>query len=211
MWRIFYEPRVAGPQLAACPIWLPLLLLAGSAALATYPLLFRLGLLALVDLKVHSTPDGLTHPAMLVFMVLQLAAPLLLLLAIWLAGMLMNAWLLLVLDAGAQRRAVMRVTYYGMLPLAVGNVLLAAVRTAAGPDSNPLNPLASNLAFFLNPTETGVFVYEFAFGVDVFSAWAVIAVAHALAGLVRRPVAGILLPLIVMWLALLAMRAWPLA
>jgi hypothetical protein len=209
--RVFYEPRLAGPDLAGCALWLPLLLLAVSAALASYPLLFRLGAPALVDLKVHNTPEGLTRPAILVFLFLQFAAPLLIVIAAWLAGRIADAWLLFVLDAGAERRPVLRTTAYGMLPLAAGNVMAAAVRALAGPDSNPLNPLASNLAFFLNPAETAVFWYEFALGLDVFSVWAIFTAGFALAGLVRRKVGAVVPPLIGAWLGMLALRAWLLA
>lgn len=206
--RVLYEPRTAGPSLAHCPLWLPLVLLAFSAALACYPLLFRLGTVSLADLKIHSTPEGLTHPAILFFLLLQFGAPLLAALGAWSAGIIMNAWLFFVLDAGAERRAVIRATAYGTLPLVVGNFLLAGVRAVAGPDSNPLNPLASNVAFFLDPTQTPVFSYEFAFGLDLFSAWAAATVALAVAGLVHRRVTAILPPVIVAWLALAAVRAW---
>lgn len=209
--RVFYEPRLAGPDLAGCALWLPLLLLAVSAALASYPLLFRLGAPALVDLKVHNTPQGLTRPAILVFLFLQFAAPLLIVIAAWLAGRITDAWLLFVVDAGAERRPVLRATAHGMLPLAAGNVMVAAVRALAGPDSNPLNPLASNLAFFLNPAETAVFWYEFALGLDVFSVWAIFTAGFALAGLVRRRVGAVVPPLIGAWLGMLALRAWLLA
>lgn len=209
--RVFYEPRLAGPDLAGCALWLPLLLLAVSAALASYPLLFRLGAPALVDLKVHNTPAGLTRPAILVFLFLQFAAPLLIVIAAWLAGRVTDAWLLFVVDAGAERRPVLRTTAYGMLPLAIGNVIVAAIRALAGPDSNPLNPLASNVAFFLNPAETPVFWYEFALGLDVFSVWAILAAGSALAGLVRRKVGAVVPPLIGAWLGMLALRAWLLA
>ena len=209
--RVFYEPRLAGPDLAGCALWLPLLLLAVSAALASYPLLFRLGAPALVDLKVHNTPEGLTRPAIMVFLFLQFAAPLLIVIAAWLAGRITDAWLLFVVDAGAERRPVLRATAHGMLPLAAGNVMAAAVRALAGPDSNPLNPLASNLAFFLNPAETAVFWYEFALGLDVFSVWAIFTTGLALAGLVRRKVGAVVPALIGAWLGMLALRAWLLA
>jgi hypothetical protein len=209
--RVFYEPRAAGPDLAGCALWLPLFLLAVSAALASYPLLFRLGAPALVDMKAHNTPEGLTRPAILVFLVLQFAAPLLMVIAAWLAGRIVDAWLFFVVDAGAERRPVIRTTAYGMLPLTAGNAIVAAVRALAGPDSNPLNPLASNVAFFLSPAETPVFWYEFASGLDVFSVWAILATGFALAGLVGRKVGAVIPPLIGAWLGMLALRAWLLA
>ncbi len=208
---MLYAPRQAGPSAARAALWFPLLLLALAGALAAYPLLLRLGPTRLVDARLRSTPEGMTGTAILFFLFLQFAAPLLLPVAAWMGGELMHWWVSFGLDAGTERRQVRRVVAYGFLPLAAQPLLAAGISLLADSEGNPFNPLASNVAFFLNPNQTSVFWYELAGGLDVFSLWALVATALGLAGLSRQPALIVFPPLALVWLAALALKAWLLA
>ncbi len=206
--EMMYRPRAAATEAARAPLWLPLAALALAGALADYPLLFELGKVQLADVKLRSTPAGLTPVTMLIFLVFEFAAPLLLPLAAWGAGEFMHFWLLFVMDARVARREVLGVTAYGFLPLAIRGVLEHILHWVRNPENNPFNPLASNVAFFFNSVETAPFWYEFARGVDLFAIWAMIATALGLAGLTKRSAAVLLAPLVAAWMLALLVKAW---
>src|SRR2546428_6362969 len=88
--EMLYNPRAAGPLAAHAPLWLPLFLLGAAGALAGYPLLFEMGKVSLADVKLRSTPSGMTPVTILIFLGFELAAPLLLPLAAWTTGEFMN-------------------------------------------------------------------------------------------------------------------------
>ena len=206
--EMLYSPREAAAPAARASLWLPLSILALAGAAAAYPMLLQLGPAGLVDAKLRTTPEGFTRSAILLFLALQFGAPFLLMLAAWTAGALMNAYLLFVLDARAQKSGVVRVTAYGLLPVAIAKFFASGLRLVSGPHANRFNPLASNLAFFFNSNETSVFWYEFAQGLDLFSAWAIAITVIGLSALTRQRALTLLPPLLLAWLAALAARAW---
>lgn len=208
---MLYSPRQAGPLAARANLWFALTVLALGGGVADYPLLFGLKPAGLVDARVQATPEGFTRPAILIFLILQIAAPILLPLAAWIAGEVMNAYLYLVLDAKVERREVLHVTAHGFLPFALQGFSAAAIRLVSGPDSNRFNPVASNVGFFLDSTETSVFWYEFARSLDLFAIWAMVITAVGLGGLTRRQSLVLLPPLAAAWLAAIAFKAWLLA
>jgi hypothetical protein len=165
--ELLFAPRKAASVATSAPAWIPLVLLAASAAFANYPTLFRLGARDFLQARLEATPDGMYPVAMTLFLFMTVLWPLVLPLATWLTGLSMDFYLRYILGARMKDKQAMRLTVYGLLPLGFQQLLIGSVRLLGGDTENLFNPLATNLAFGLNPKTTTVFWYEFARGADV--------------------------------------------
>jgi hypothetical protein len=229
---ILYNPRQAAGAAAGAGLWFPLLLLAAAGAAADYPTLWRIGPTHLVDAWTQQTPEGLPALAVLCFLVSQYLAPVLLPLAALAAGWLLSNHLGLVLDvrlsegspfhperrksqghaAVSVKRAAFRLTAWAFLPLAAERFLVSLLRwLRLNVEANPFNPLASNLGFFLDPTNVPPFWYRLASGLDVFSIWTIALAALALAGFSKKPAILIWPILAFAWLLALVLKAFTLS
>lgn len=193
-------------------LWLPLVVLGATAAFANYPVLFQLGRPKILQMRLDATPDGMHPLSIVVFLFLMIFAPLLTPLGAWLAGVLMHFYLRNILDIRVSSRAVVCFTAYGLLPLGVEQLLIGVLRLfcRAG-DCNLFNPVAANLAFFLNAKTTPVFWYEFAKHADVFSCWAALLLCLGLAALAELEPSVIVIPVVLVWVGMALVNAWLLA
>lgn len=193
-------------------LWLPLVVLGATTAFANYPALFQLGRPKVLQMRLDATPDGMHPLSIVIFLFLMIFAPLLLPLGAWLAGVLMHFYLRDILGIRVSSRRVLCFTAYGLLPLGVEQLLIGALRLfcRAG-DCNLFNPLAANLAFFLNAKTTPVFWYEFAKGADVFSFWAALVLCLGLADVAELETVGIVIPVVLVWVGIALVNAWLLA
>lgn len=205
---MLWNPRGAAQETARAGLWVPLLVLAVAGGLADYPFLLLLGPTRLTAARLEATPEGMRPLGIIFFLALTFAAPVLLPALAWATGRVMNVYLGLLLDAAVERREVVRVTAWGFLPLAVERLLVAGLQIACSSDCKWFNPLASNTAFFLDPTSTAIFWYEAARGLELFSLWTLATVALGLAGLSQQPARFLLPPLVLGWLVLLLVKAW---
>ena len=144
--------------------WLPLVVLGMTAAFANYPAIFQLGRREFLQVRLDATPDGMYPISLAILLFLTFFAPLLLPLAAWLTGLLMNFYIRHVLDIRVSCSRVVCFTAYGLLPLGVEQLLIGVLRLFCRGDCNLFNLVAANLAFFLNAKTTPVFWYEFAKG-----------------------------------------------
>lgn len=178
--RILWNPGAAGDA-AQSSIWVPLLILGAAGTFADYPLLFKLTPAGLAEARLQATPEGLTPFAILFYLAMRWAAPILLPAAALLTGRFQRFYLMWVLDNKMDKAGISRIAAYGMLPLALERILAGTLALVCSGDCDRLNPAATNLAFFLDPKETSVFWYELARGVDLFVIWSVWALSAALA------------------------------
>lgn len=204
--RILWNPGAAADA-ARSPIWAPLLILGIAGAFADYPLLFKLSPAGLAEARLQATPEGLTPFAILFFLALRWAAPILLPAAALLTGRFQRFYLLWVLDNKMDRAGISRITAYGMLPLALERVLAGTLALVCSADCDRLNPAATNLAFFLDPNETSAFWYEFARGVDLFVLWSVWALSAALARYAEEKPVSVWPGTAVLWATALLLRS----
>jgi hypothetical protein len=101
-------------------------------------------------------------------------------LLIWLFVTLFN-WATFKVGVGADLSfgSSFAVVVYSALPLTI-KTLLATLSVLAGmnPESFSFqNPLASNPGYFMNPADSGVFVYSLASGLDIFMIWTLVLTA----------------------------------
>lgn len=198
--EIVYNPRRAAEAAARRGAWFPLLVLAVAGGAADYPMLSRFGATGLIDARLQQTPSGLSSLQVLFFIASQYAAPVLLPIAAWIAGLFLSSYVVFVLDARVKRRQVVAVTAWAFLPAAFERLLSGAFRWfRLNPDANPFNPVASNLGFFLDPTSVRPFWYSLASGVDVFSLWTVVLAAVALGSLSRKPASSVFPAVVFAW------------
>ena len=209
--RILWNPRGAARAAAETPIWISLATLGAAAAYANYPLLLQLTPAGLAQAKLDNTPQGMTSFSVLVFLGMWWAAPVLLPLCAWVASRAMRFHIGWVLDLTIERNGVSRITACGFLPVALGNALTGTVALLCGGSCDRFNPVATNLAFFLDPAKTDVFWYEMARGVDVFSLWAIVATSLALGKFAEEKPGRIWPGLAALWVAALVLRALLLA
>jgi len=205
---ILWNPRGAAAQAARSPLWVPLLTLAAAGALASYPLLFRLRPAGLAQARLDATPEGMTAFSIIVFLGLRFAAPVLLPLCAWVTGHFARAYVHLVLDQKVSTGGTVRIAAYGFLPLALERLIVGIVLLACGNGCDRFNPVASNLAFFFDPSVTAVFWYELARGADLFAFWALWATSWALGEFSEESPNAIWPALAVLWAAGLLLRAW---
>lgn len=205
---ILWSPRGAAAQAARSPLWIPLLTLAVAGALASYPLLFRLRPAGLAQARLDATPEGMTAFSIFVFLGLRFAAPVLLPAAAWVTGQFARAYLHLALDLKVETAGAVRIAAYGFLPLAAERLMVGIVLPACGSGCDRFNPVASNLAFFFDPTRTSGFWYELARGADLFAFWALWATSWALAEFSEESPHAIWPGVAALWAAGLVLRAW---
>ncbi len=192
-------------------LWLPLVVLGVTAAFANYPAIFELGRQEFLQMRLDATPDGMYPISLAILLLLTFFAPLLLPLGAWLTGLLMNFYIRHLLDIRVSRSRVVCFTAYGLLPLAIEQLLIGVLRLFCRGDCNLFNPVAANLAFFLNVKTTPVFWYEFAKGVDIFSCWAAIVLCLGLAVVAELEPWLIVPPVILVWAGTALFNAWLLA
>lgn len=206
--QVLWAPREAAREAAGAAVWVPWGVLALAAGFADYPRLFRLGGAAFAQARMDATPEGMFPGSILFYLGLSYAAPLLLPLASWMAGRLLALYTQFVLDVKVGRRDIVRVVAFGFLPLAIERTLVGGLILLCGSSCDPLNPLASNLAFFLNPKETQVFWYEMARSVDLFSVWTIVLLGKSLGGRMEWPASRFLPGLLIVWVLGVIFRAW---
>lgn len=206
--RMLFAPREAAAGAAEAPLWFPLGALAFAAAFSEYPTLIRYGWKSLAQMRLDLTPDGMNATSIMILVALIWLAPVLLPLCAWSVGRLMDLWIHYAMNMDVDRAQVVRVTLYGSLPFAIERFIIGALRLGCGADCNPFNPLAANLAFFLDPRTTSVFAYEFARAADVFACWAALVVCTALGALTEVKPSRHLFPLAFTWIGACAVRAW---
>lgn len=192
-------------------LWLPLAVLGMTAAFANYPAIFQLGRHRFLQMRLDATPNGMYPMSLAIFLFLTLFAPLLLALGAWLTGSLMNFYIRHILDIRVSRRQVVCFTAYGLLPLAIEQLLVGFLRLFCRGDCNLFNPVAANLAFFLNVKTTPLFWYEFAKGADLFSCWAAVVLCQGLAVVAELEPWLIMFPVILVWVGTTLLNAWLLA
>lgn len=205
---ILWSPRQASAQAARGSLFLPLILLALAGALPGVALLLHYGGPQLVQAKLDTTPGGMFPSSIFLFVALTWVAPLL-----WPVLALAAAWLLdyymgFFLDARTSRSELRRLVAWGLLPLAIERVLAGMLIVFCGEECDLFNPLASNVAFFLQSQETEVFTYELARGLDVFSVWAVVITGRAIAARYERSVGAVAAGIAALFLLAVAARAW---
>lgn len=206
--RILFAPRRAAASVARAPLWFPLVVLSAAAIFSEYPGLGRYGWRTLAQRRLDLTPDGMHATSLLIFVGLMWFAPLLFPGYAWLLGRFVHLYINYAMDMGADRAGVVRVTAYGFLPLAAERLLAGALKLACQEDCNLFNPLAANLAFFLNAKTTSVFAYELARGADLFALWAIILVCAALGAFAEVKPSRFAFPLVFTWTAACLIRAW---
>ena len=209
--QMLWAPREAAREAAGAAVWLPWSLLALAAGFADYPRLLRLGAAAFAQARIDATPNGMFPGSILFYLGLSYAAPLLLPLASWVVGRLMALYTQFVLDVKVKRQDIVRIMAYGFLPMALERTLVGALILLCGPSCDPLNPLASNFAFFLKPKETQVFWYEMARSVDLFSIWTMVLLGKSLGALMEWPASRFLPGFVFVWAVGVMVRAWLLA
>lgn len=205
---MLWNPRGAGPTAASANPWIPLVALGMAAAFADYPLLVKLGAAELANARLSATPAGMTSFSILFFLGLKYSSPVLLPWFAWFTAACLSQYIHFVLDLDVAKRDVFRVSVYGCLPLAVERTLAGVISLICGSDCDRFNPLASNLAYFLDAKTTSIFWYEMAKGIDVFAVWAFFCVAWGLAAAIEEPRGRVLPETLVLWLAILSVKSW---
>lgn len=205
--RILWAPRGAAEIVARSPLWVPLLVLGGAATFADYPLLLRLGGAGLAQLKLDNTPAGLLPFGVMAFLAMRWAAPVMLPMMAVVTGRFLGFYALWFLDQKVDRAAIPRIAAYGMLPLALERMLTGTVTLVCGGDCDRFNPVATNLAFFFDATETSPFWYELARGLDVFGLWALWATSAAAGEIAEEKPAHICPVIAALWLSALLLRS----
>lgn len=150
-------------------------------ALPSYALLTRYGPTQLIQLKLDTTPGGMFPTSIFFFTTLNWAAPLLLPLAVLAAAWVLNYYVGFFLDTKVQGSETRRLLAWGFLPLAFQKLLAGIIVLACGRECDLFNPLATNVAFFLDSKMTDVFWYEVARGADLFALWAIVITGRAIA------------------------------
>ena len=206
--QMFWNPRRAGPGAARAALWIAMLILAAAGALAEYPLFLRFGAPGWVQMRMEASPEGMRALNIMCFLGLAWGAPILLPALVFVTAQALKFYFFFVLDVAAPKGALVRVTAYGALPLALERLLVGVLRWEGGLDTHLYNPLASNAAFFLPAMDTSIFSYEMARGLDVFALWSVVNVAFALAGLTGASARAALPLLLAVWLVTVFLRAW---
>jgi len=178
---LLWNPAKNAPHAVRASLALPLLALGAAQALPNYALLFHFGATRLIQAKLNTTPEGMFPSGVFFFVGLTWISPLL-----FPALALLGAWLLeyyvgFFLDTKMNRGEMRRLVAWGALPLAAQGLLAGLLMLLCRDACDRFNPLASNLAFFLNAKETEVFWYEMARGVDLFSIWSVLIAGRAIA------------------------------
>jgi hypothetical protein len=205
---VLFNPREAAAATTCDPLWLPLVALGASAAFANYPAFFRLGRSNFLQMRLDATPDGMYPSSLAILLFLTVAAPFLLPFGAWLTGLLMDLHIHYVLDSDVSRAQVVCFTAYALLPLALERLLIGSLRLACREDCNLFNPLAANLAFFLDVKTTAVFWYEFARGADIFSCWAALVLCLGLAAYAARKPSHMVFPVVFTWVGTALVNAW---
>jgi len=206
--RVLGGSREAGEEAARGPLWFPLIFLAATAAFAEYPRLVRLGAAEFAQARLDATPDGMYASAVFFYLAFTWMAPLLAPAAAVVTGIILAAYCRYALDIQVERLHVISTMAYGFLPLGFERLLTGALRIFCPASCNPLNPLASNTAFFLPAKSTAVFWYEAARGLDIFSLWALVLAARTLSSALEEPFGRLFPPLAVLGAAALLLRAW---
>ena len=205
--RILWSPRGAAETAAKSSMLIPLLILGAAATYADYPVLLKLRPAGLAQLKLDNTPAGLTAFGVMVFLAMRWAAPFLLPAWAWLTGRVLRFYVLWVLDQKVDKTGVARLTAWGMLPLALERLLTGTVTLLCAGNCDRFNPIATNIGFFLDPTTTSPFWYEFARGLDVFGAWAVWTAGASVAQFTEEKPSRVCPAIAALWLAGLMMRS----
>lgn len=205
--QVLWSPRAAHDA-AQGSLWLPLALLGATATFADYPLLLRITSAGVAQAKLSNSPEGLTSFSILVFLALQWAAPVLLPLGAVLTGRLLAFYVTFFLDNKVAAAPVVRIAAWGMLPLGLERVLTGAVTLACGANCDRFNPVATNVAFLLDPKQTEVFWYDAARGLGILAVWAVWSLSAALGHFAEEKTSRIWPAVAVLWAVLLVMRSW---
>lgn len=87
-----------------------------------------------------------------------------------------------ILEAAVPFGTSLAIVFYGSLPLFLSNLLgIVSLLVGNGENFNFQNPVASNVAYFLDRSSTSKFWYNFATSFDVFSIWVVILIGMGFA------------------------------
>lgn len=87
-----------------------------------------------------------------------------------------------ILEAAVPFRTSLAIVFYGSLPLMLSSLLgIVSLLISNGENFNFQNPVASNLAYFLDRSSTSKFWYSVATSFDVFSIWVVILIGMGFA------------------------------
>ncbi len=213
-WRatqILWSPRAGAREAARAGLGIPLLALAVAGGLPDLMLLLEFGTTDLVQRRLSVTPEGMTPLGIVFFLTFTFASPALLPGLAWATGRALYLYLWFFLDAPVERREVVRAACWAFLPVACERLLQAVLLGFHRQQEKLFNPLASNAAFFLDPTTTPIFWYEAARGVSVFTLWTLAIVPLGLAELSGKPARLFLPPLVLAWIALLLIKAWMLS
>jgi hypothetical protein len=205
---ILFNPREAVTSEATDSLWLPLVVLGATTAFASYPVLFPFGRDNFLQMRLDATPDGMCPTGIAVFLFITLAAPFLLPFGAWLTGLLMDFYIRYVLDTDVSRTQAVCFKVYGLLPLALERLLIGILRLVCLETCNLFNPLAANLAFFLNVKGTAVFWYELARGADIFSCWAALVLCRGLGAAAELKPSRLIFPVVFSWAGIAFVHAW---
>src|SRR5262245_33756414 len=183
---ILWNPAGAGEDAARANLAVPLLLLGVANALPHYARLAHFGSTQLMQERINATPGGMYPSSMFLFTGITWLSPVLLPLFVLISAWLLEYFVGFALDTKVVRAEMRRLTAWGFLPLAVQAALAGVIILACRQDCAWFNPLASNVAFFMDAKETSVFTYELARGLDAFAVWAIVVTSRAIASLYDR-------------------------
>jgi hypothetical protein len=208
LFRMLYAPRQVATAAANGATWLPLGLLCTGGIAAEYPTLFKLGATKFLQMRLDDSPDGMSPASILIFLGLAIVAPVLLPLSSLAMGWLLEGYLRYVEGAWLKRAQALRITVFGFAPVAIQQLFAGAMKLALGARCDAFNPVATNVAFFFAPQKIPVFWYEAARGADVFSVWAVLLIALALAAITEAKPRKMVIPVAAVWICGILGRAW---
>lgn len=197
---ILWRPGAASEDVARANLAVPLLLLGVANALPSYVLLLRYGATQLIQLKLDTTPGGMFPTSIFFFTAFTWASPFLLPLAALAAAWVLTYYVGFFLDTKVQGSELRRLVAWGFLPFAIQKLLAGIIVLACGRECDLFNPLATNLAFFLDSKQTDVFWYEMARGLELFALWAIVIAGRAIATRYERSASAVIIGIAALYL-----------
>lgn len=204
---ILWSPAAASERVARANLAIPLLLLGLANALPSYALLLRYGATRLIQLKLDTTPGGMFPTSIFFFTTLNWLSPFMLPLAVLVAAWALNYYVGFFLDTKVQHSELRRLVAWGFLPLAFQGFLAGMIALLCGRECDLFNPLATNLAFFLDSKQTDVFWYEVARGAELFALWAMVITGRAIAARYQRSATAVTIGVAALYVVAVFMRS----
>lgn len=196
---VYFDPKKAFADIAARPTWIvPVVLLIVIALAFTYTYSTRIGW----DRYVHQIMDASSRVQNMEPQAREQAIEMQRKIApytFWVGSVLANPIMILVVaavlllvckmtDVGLKFKQLFAIVSYAMLPGLISGILAIVVMFLKNPeDFNIQNPLAFNLAAFLDPPPvTGKFIYSLAKSFDLFTFWVILLEATGIAVAARK-------------------------